>query len=148
MLRSKKDDKNKKEASVIMPLTIAAADMATIPQPEAPAQPETPEAESPPPLPDDFASMAEAESSPPLLMTVRDSTHDIINLYTNDARNKASVPSSAPATITSFSQAPSTSGTKFTPVPEKSAPPTITTFAQAESKWAYLGEKRAMRDIV
>ncbi|KAL6250192.1 hypothetical protein RBB50_002493 [Rhinocladiella similis] len=146
--RSKITDKNKNESNVIMPLTEAAADMASIPHAEPFARPETPEAESPPPLPDEFESFAGAVSSQTHSTATKTSTREAINLYTIDAQNKASVPRSAPATITSFGQAPPASRTIFPPVPEKSAPPTITTFAQAESKWAYFGEKRAMNHII
>ncbi|KIW20395.1 hypothetical protein PV08_00970 [Exophiala spinifera] len=148
MFRSKKANQNKTEKSLTTPLTAAAADMASILQAKPPAQPETPEAESPPPLPDEVAYLVDVQRPPPLPMSTRDSTHEIINLYTNAARNKGPVPISAPATITSFGQAPSTSRTRRIPVPEQSAPPTITTFAQAESKWAYFGEKRATDHIV
>lgn len=81
----------------------------------------TPEAEFPPPLPDDLAGLVEAESPPPLRKE-RDSMHEIIDLYTNEARNLPPVPKSAPARIT--------------------------TFAQADSKWAYIGAKRAEIHVV
>lgn len=91
----------------------------TLPLPGQNERPETRGAEYPPPLPDD---LAESESPPPLPAD-RDSTHEIIELYTPEGRKR-------------LLQAP------------MSAPAKMTTFDQAESKWAYIGQRRAESSIV
>lgn len=101
-----------------LPLTEAAAPLGTnftnqLDEPPI-SRPETPEAESPPPLEPELEAVARAETPPPL----RDSTHEIIEMYTTESRRNHGPPS-------------------------KSAPAAITTFAMAESKWAYFGQIRA-----
>lgn len=110
---------------MVLPWTESAPDPAMVPMRRDPlARSETPEAEYPPSLPDedeDFESLAEAESPPPLPTPVRDSTHEIIHLYTNEGRTVLSGARTAPATVT--------------------------TFAEANSKWAYVGLKRAQSNV-
>ncbi|KAK5211813.1 hypothetical protein LTR47_003741 [Exophiala xenobiotica] len=148
-LETRKAKRNNAENDMTLPLTEDSADPANLSQSEPPARPVTPEAEYPPPLPDDLASFLETvESPPPLPAETRDSMHEIIHLYTNEARNLRPPPKSAPATVATFAQADSVPRTKPTFVPGKSAPPSIMTSAQAESKWAYFGQKRAENNMV
>ena len=115
-----------KDNDMILPLTESAAEPAVAPvrpmRQDPLARSETSEAEYPPSLPDDdLQSLAEAETPPPLPTPVRDSTHEIIHLYTNEGRTVLSGARTAPATMT--------------------------TFAQANSKWSYVGLKRAQSNI-
>ncbi len=85
-LETRKANKNNAENDMTLPLTEDVAAQANPSQTEPPARPQTPEAEYPPPLPDDLASFPDAESPPPLPAPTRDSMHEIIHLYTNEAR--------------------------------------------------------------
>ncbi|KAK5272694.1 hypothetical protein LTR96_002325 [Exophiala xenobiotica] len=107
-LETRKAKRNNAENDMTLPLTEDSADPTNLSQSEPPARPVTPEAEYPPPLPDDLASFLEtAESPPPLPAETRDSMHEIIHLYTNEARNLGPPPKSAPATVATFAQADS-----------------------------------------
>ncbi|KAI1622595.1 hypothetical protein EDD37DRAFT_481361 [Exophiala viscosa] len=114
------------DADMILPVTESAAEPAAAPvrpmRQDPLARSGTPEAEYPPSLPDDdLESLAEAETPPPLPTPVRDSTNEIIHLYTNEARTILSGARTAPATMTAF--------------------------AQADSKWGYIGLKRAQSNL-
>ncbi|EXJ93127.1 hypothetical protein A1O3_01684 [Capronia epimyces CBS 606.96] len=126
-LQSRRLRKDERSNESTLPLTRAATvpGMAPAPIPTTELLPTdrtpTPEAEFPPPLSVEWEDLAEAESPPPLPRQ-RDSMHEIIDLYTTEARNLPPGPKSAPARIT--------------------------TFAQADSKWAYFGAKRAEYNVV
>ncbi|KIX10033.1 uncharacterized protein Z518_01114 [Rhinocladiella mackenziei CBS 650.93] len=96
--------------TVALPATISTSSLLPLPVLIPPVCSEAPEAEFPPPLPDELVDdddVVEAESPPPLPRPDRDSMHEILDLYTNEARNLPPGPKSAPARFVTFDQAES-----------------------------------------
>ena len=128
---------------------------ATTYRPNLPQRPLTPEADFPPPLPSDFSHRTLSPLPPhsPLLPPRPSlSPH---NRYEprSRSRSRGRGPNERPPYPTDKVQERPDSMheiydiySKLPPTPRvvpKSAPPNVNTFAQAESKWGYIGQKRA-----
>ncbi|KIW71316.1 hypothetical protein PV04_03498 [Phialophora macrospora] len=123
------------------------------PPPRSSPRPPTLEADSPPPLPQDFLARASSPLPPhsPLLPPPISLPAPIKGPPKVRSRSRGGNPGPRPPYPTDTDRPDSMHEiydiySKLPPTPKtmpKSAPSMVTTFAQAESKWSYFGQKRA-----